>query len=64
MYHYYVRYSTFQGKNIIGIGWTVIELLEEIKDRSQIKKVIKMIEERLETDIIIDFYQLLRKDPD
>ena len=64
MYHYYVRYSAFKGPNNIGVGWTVVELQEEINDRSQIENVVKMIEERLKADIIIDFYQLLRKDPD
>ena len=71
MYHYYVRYSIYNDGNRLGAG--SIELIFE-KEISQISDIVgaqEIISEKVNEkanvtaeDILIDFYTILRKDPD
>lgn len=70
MYHYYVRFSSFlkETNEKVSEGCTEVALTREISQFSQIEDVKKGILEKVvcanNYDILIDFYQLLRKDPD
>ena len=70
MYHYYVRFSSFLKATNEKVGEGVVEiwLNQEISQFSHIEYVKKEILKKMEFDnnydILIDFYQLLRKDPD
>jgi hypothetical protein len=49
-------------------GCTQVAIREEISDFSHIEKIVQLIKEETKQPsnyfILIDFYQLLRKDPD
>ena len=72
MYHYYVRYSFYNEENgKVGDGDIGIEMEHEISQMSDIWAIKKKIldichqEKRVTVkSVFIDFYALLRKDPD
>ena len=71
MYHYYVRYSAYNRRNKkIGEGSGRVTVCQAISEYSHIQKIAETLKEVHKSDckkierIEIDFYQLLRKDPD
>ena len=71
MYHYYVRFSIYSDHKKIGDGSTEIIKMVEISKMSHIEEIKEEILSRIKKlynlkidKIELDFYQLLRKDPD
>ena len=77
MYHYFVRFSIFHKVTgtLMSVGRIEIPLNDEISQISQIEEIEKTVEEEFLVDInysvpselcnvLVDFYTLLRKEPD
>lgn len=69
MYHYYVRFSIFIGGEKVGDRASEATTEKRISEFSQIEQLKEDLKEEVVQlyncevdDIIIDFYQLLRKD--
>lgn len=64
IYYYYVRFSIFGKKHLIGHGCTEIMMDHTISSFEDIKQIISWIKADLKDgkkqDIIIDFFTLLR----
>ena len=69
MYHYYVRYSVLNERSEkVGEGDAEVKMNQKISQFSHIEymkeKILNKIGYNNNYAILIDFYQLLRKEPD
>ena len=71
MYHYYVRYSIILCGKTVGGGNMEITTKQEISEMSHIEEIEKVVLNEFKKSCnidadgaLIDFYALLKKDPD
>ena len=71
MYHYYVRFSIYKKRKKVGGCYCECIMAEAITHMSDISAIENKIKTVLRsesdisfTNVVIDFYHLLRKDPD